>query len=54
LEQLDLPQVSRDIVTMVEENSFDMKVFDELFATHFDKDMAVEKYQAIYELLEKS
>jgi len=54
LEQLDLPQVSRDIVTMVEESSFDMKVFDELFATHFDKDMAVEKYQAIYELLEKS
>jgi len=54
LEYLDLPQVSRDIITMIEESSFDTQVFDELFSTHFDKDMAVEKYQNIYELLERT
>ena len=53
LEQLDknLDTVTSKIYDYIKYHKLDTKVYDDLFNEHFDKKMAVRKYQYVYDLL---
>jgi hypothetical protein len=51
---MEFETVATKILEQIFSKNFDNEVFDVLFAKHFDKKMAVKKYQYVYNLLTKA